>query len=114
MAGASQQHIMERRSHLLAQRLKQRISDTALALQAGSGRIPYRTSLSKGDALDWWAEHRYDDLGKQALQGYSPLDVAKLDSALNQRVQEMQNQGLPVKTSPDISAPPPTGSVSNG
>ena len=92
---SSTQHVLERRSTLLAQRLRQRIDDTVLALQAAGGRIPFKTKLSRGDALEWWAKHRYDALGQQALQSLSPLDVAQLDNALSKNV-AAQTGGLPI------------------
>lgn len=98
---AKSQHVLERRANALAQHMKVRITDVATALQAADGRIPFHTKLSKGDALDWWAKHRYDSLGQKALQGLPPQAVFSLDAALNQRVAQQQETGLPVEGAPD-------------
>ena len=74
---AKQDHILERRANVLAQKMQARIGDMALALQAADGRIPFQTKLSKGDALDWWSQHRYDTLGQQALAGMPPNGCSK-------------------------------------
>lgn len=95
------QHVLERRAAALAQGMKARISDMTLALQAADGRIPFHTKLSKGDALDWWMKHRYDNLGQQALAGMPPQAIFSLDAALNQRVAQQQEQGLPVEGPPE-------------
>lgn len=101
------QHVMERRSHMIAQRLRQRITDMATALQSQDGRIPFRTKLSRNDALDWWTKHRYDGLGAKALAGLDPLTVAKLDNALNEHSKTQADQGLPV----EANVPTETGAA---
>lgn len=103
MAGRTQQHILERRANLIAQKLEQRVQDMTIALQAADGRLPFHTKLSRGDALDWWMKHRYDSLGQQVIQKLPPMAVFNLDAELAKRVEQKQSQGIPIEGPPNQS-----------
>lgn len=90
----SNQHILERRAGLLADKLKKNMNDLTESLQAAGGRIPFKTKLSKGSALDWWAQHRYDQLGQRALSSLDPASIMSLDAELA-KYNQSQDQGLP-------------------
>lgn len=106
MKAKSSQHVLERRANLLSQKMTSRISDLKLSLSAAQGRVPFHTVLAKSDALKWWSQHRYDDLGQKALAGLQPEAVMNLDAALAQYTQQHNEMGMPVETSPtnDIGA----------
>lgn len=92
---AQSQHPLERRAQMLAGKIQGRVADLGQAMQAANGRIPFHTKLSQGTALEWWAQHRYDDLGQQVLQNLDPLDVLHLDRALGEYGAQQEALGLP-------------------
>lgn len=94
------QHPLERRSALLAGKLKERVSTMTASLTAAQGRIPFHTKLPEAQALDWWSKHRYDDIGRQAIASLDPIAIARLDSALTQHAQQKEAMGLPIETDP--------------
>src|SRR5258708_389407 len=95
-----QQHPLERRSALLAGKLKDRVSSMTQSLTAAQGRIPFRTKLPEAQALDWWSKHRYDDIGEKALELLDPMSIARLDSALTQYAQQQEALGMPQVVDP--------------
>lgn len=100
----AQLHALERRAAMAAGALKTRVSTMSQSLMAAQGRIPFHTKLSQANALDWWSQHRYDQLGQQALAGLDPIAVARLDTALTQHAQDKEALGLPVETDPTAMA----------
>lgn len=94
------QHTLERRSALLAEKMRGRINDLKQSLTAPQGRILYRTKMSQSDALNWWAQHRYDQYGQKALAGLDPQSIFQLDAALAQHVNSQEEQGMPQENLP--------------
>ena len=45
---------------------------------------------SKPEALRWWRQHRYDELGQQALQTMDRQAVLELDVALSRQIEAEQ------------------------
>lgn len=91
----SNQHILERRAGMLADRLTKSITDLSTSLQAANGRVPFKTKLSTGTALDWWSKNINTPLGQRALSSLDPLSVMKLHTALSQ-FQNKNEFGMPV------------------
>jgi len=77
-------HLFERRADRLAGRLMARRDLLANALVPAGSRPPFTKQLSKPQALAWWGQHRFDDLGRQVLANMGPEDVLELDQALSQ------------------------------
>src|SRR5438552_8244207 len=106
------QHALERRSTLLAGRIKQRVAALSQSFLAAQGRAPYKDPLSEAEALEWWYKNRYTALGAKALETLQPDAIANLDTALTHYAQQKEMLGLPIVTEP----PPPKtdgGSIPN-
>lgn len=85
------QHPMERRTDLIAQGLKDRVSMLA-DMMLPNGRRVYTTQLNDQKALEFWQKHRFDDMGKAVLATWSPSQVLQLDTRL---MQAQQSEGTP-------------------
>jgi dsDNA-binding SOS-regulon protein len=79
---------LERRAQSLADAMKRRSDLFAEALRPSGQRPPFTKQLNQQDALKFWMAHRYDDLGARVLQGMQPADIAELDAALAEKVQQ--------------------------
>ena len=77
-------HRLEARASLLAQRLQERAGILATALKPPGSRPLFTETLSEKDALVFWGQNRYSELGKQILGTWAPEQVAELDAALGQ------------------------------
>lgn len=75
---AQAEHRLEKRSQLLAARIKERGQAIRDAVAAPGQRPPFHVALSKPDALAWWREHFDDDLGQSVLTSWTPDQVAEL------------------------------------
>ncbi len=85
---------LERRSHLLAERLKE-YKRAFSEIIAPPGQPPaFSTRLSKSEALVWWREHYNDDLGAKALKRMSPLEILELTQELSRANEEMMFGGI--------------------
>ncbi len=84
-------HRFERRSQMLASRM--RAQTDALALQMGAGsRPPFTEAMTRNESLAWWREHRHDEWGKTVLERYTPLDIVRLDAELGAHI-DAERQG---------------------
>jgi hypothetical protein len=77
---------VEQRVSALAGGIRTAISTIADTLRPPGGRAPFTQRLSRTDALDWWAQHRRDELGAAALQAMPPQAIAQLDVELGQHM----------------------------
>lgn len=92
----SAEHRLEKRSQLLAARLKERVASIRDAVAAPGQRPPFHVALPKNEALAWWREHFDTDLGKQVMSTWTPDQIADLQVEMSRAQQ------------PDIGlAPPP-------
>lgn len=83
---------------------------------ASQGRIPFHTQLPQAQALEWWAQHRYDGMGAQVLANLNPTAIANLDTALTQHAQNKEAIGLPQETNalPGPAPDPTQGGMPSG
>lgn len=77
----AESHRLERRSDLLASRMRDASDRFARQLGAGE-RPPFTTAMTKSESLAWWRQHRYDEQGQQALSRLQPWEVMRLDADL--------------------------------
>jgi hypothetical protein len=87
---AGYEYRVERRARLLGEAMKQRATLFAEFLRPPGERPPFTQLLQEPIALKFWREHRYDDIGARVLANMKPVDIAELDSALTQHVEEQQ------------------------
>jgi hypothetical protein len=78
------EHRLETRAHLLAERLSHEKATIVEALRPEGKRTLFSKQLSKPEALKFWQQHRFDEIGAQVLARMSPSDVMELDAALTQ------------------------------
>lgn len=72
------EHRLERRSRLLAQRMRD--ASDRLAKQFGEGeRKPFTTAMTKSESLAWWRKERHTEAGAKALATMKPWEIAQLD-----------------------------------
>jgi len=103
------QHALERRSALLAGKIKERTSALAQSFTAAQGRAPYKTKMSQAEAMEWWTKNRYTAQGAQVLANLPEVAVAALDKELTLHAQAQEALGLPTVTEP--GTPPPEGGM---
>lgn len=84
-------HPLERRSNALAQALKERV-DLLATMMRPDGRPIFHQRLNDQKALEFWQKHRFDDLGKQVMVGWTPDQVMALDQRL---MAAQQSEGTP-------------------
>jgi hypothetical protein len=97
----STEHRLEKRSEMLASRM--RAYTDALAKQLGEGdRPPFTEALTRTESLTWWRAHRDDDFGRAVLERMRPLDVARLDVELARFVEGDQT-GLSSGAPPEVA-----------
>lgn len=77
-------HVLERRAHMLSDRISARITTIRNAIAPEGARPPFTEQLSKPDALSWWQQHFHDDLGQKVKASMSPESVMELTKALSQ------------------------------
>ena len=82
MAGNTE-NMLERRVASLSAAIQARRQLYADALRPKGQRPAFTQQLSRPEALAWWQQHRYDDLGKQVLANMQPDGVMELDLALS-------------------------------
>ena len=75
---------LERRAQLLSTRIHERINAVTAALAPPGQRRPFTVEHTRSDALSWWQDNRYSDVGTRVLKGWAVEDIAELDSALSQ------------------------------
>ncbi len=76
-------HILERRSYMLAERIGSRIDTIRNAVAPEGTRPPFSEQLSKPEALRWWKEHFHDDLGQRVKANMTPEAQMELTQALS-------------------------------
>ena len=81
---AEAEHMIERRADLLAQKMQRRVQVLSQFLKPDGQRPPFTKQLNNEDAMRFWMQHRYDEIGAQVLQNLQPHDIAELDAALAQ------------------------------
>ena len=79
----AEEHLLERRVTALADAIRNRRQLLANALMPASKRPLFTKQLSKPEALAFWQQHRFDDVGKQVLANMQPEDIMELDLALD-------------------------------
>lgn len=84
------EHRLERVSHLLAQGIVHRKETIRDALLPDGDRPPWSKQFSRPDALRFWSEHRYDDVGKKYLDRMTVDTILDLDRALAEYYQQQQ------------------------
>lgn len=76
------QHRLEKRSSLLAARVKEQVAATRDAVAAPGERPPFTTEMTRAQALEFWSRERHTPLGTSILRGWGPDKIAELDAAL--------------------------------
>ena len=89
---AEHEHLIERRVSALADAILARKQLITSALMPVSQRPLFTKQLSKTEALSFWQEHRFDDIGQQVLANMQPEDVMELDLALSQANESVGNE----------------------
>ena len=84
---------IERVAQKLGQKARARVSFLRDAVRPPGQRPPFTTQLTGAEAVDWWSQHRYDDLGQRVLQNYSQEQVAELDAELNAAAEQRMMGG---------------------
>lgn len=84
-------HTLERRSHLLAERIKSRVRMIADSITPKGERIPYTVQMSKAEALQFWQKNINTPTGKRLLEQMPPLDQLELQQALFHATQEVED-----------------------
>lgn len=85
---ADHQHILERRSDLLATALSRRIDAIVESLSPPGQQPAFTTQKSKREALLWWQQHWNDDLGKKVKARLDPESLLQLSIMLGQNQQQ--------------------------
>lgn len=80
----SPQHPLEQRAALLGAAVKQRVHALSNGITPKGTRPPFTRRYSTAEALRWWMEHRYDQLGLNLITRMTPIQVARLDAWLAQ------------------------------
>lgn len=75
---------------MLADKMQHRVMVLSQFMAPQGQRPPFTKQLEDQTALKWWSQHRYDEFGARVLQGMSPTDIAELDSALAQNIDQKQ------------------------
>ncbi len=78
------EHPLEKRVKALSEAIKSRRELYANALRPPGSRPAFTQQFSQQQALAWWREHRYDDLGQRVVDRMSPQNIMELDQALSQ------------------------------
>jgi hypothetical protein len=91
---AEPEHVIERRSRLLSQKMASRVTMLRNFIAPPGARPPFTKQMQNDMALQWWKVHRYDEIGSRVLTMMQPADIAELDSALIERqVAEQNSEG---------------------
>lgn len=83
---------LERRSHLIADGLKARISTIAQTLTPKGEAAPYMERQSREKALAWWSKHYTDELGQQVLAQMKPAEILALNTEISRYAAEQQGE----------------------
>lgn len=78
-----QNHPLERRSAMLADALGKRV-DLMATMMRPDNRPIFHQRLSEPDAVRFWRQHRFDDLGKAVMSSWTPDQILNLDTRLMQ------------------------------
>jgi hypothetical protein len=78
------EHILERRTRMLADKIRHRIEVYKDMLRPHGGKPPWTKQLTNEEALVFWRKHRYSELGGRLLSGMSKRQVLQLDQWLAQ------------------------------
>ncbi len=84
------QHRLERRATLLAGAIQRQLRIISTVVGPPGERPPFTRQLSAPDAMKWWREHRFDEMGL-AMMSKLPVDKQlELDVALSRNIEEEQ------------------------
>lgn len=86
-------HVMERYAERLAGKLSSHIDMLSDFIAPPGQRLPFTQQLSKRAALDFWKQHRYDEIGKPWLDRMDAQSVMELDNALSRANEAILLQG---------------------
>lgn len=81
------EHTIERRAAMLATKMQQRVDILRDFMRPEGARPPFTQLLQEQRAMQFWAAHRYDELGARVLQNMTPQHIAELDAALAQSLE---------------------------
>ncbi len=91
---------------MLGDAIKQRVHTLATSMTPEGGRPPFTRRMTAAEALHWWLQHRYDQLGMALVQQMQPQQVAALDAWLAQAMNvQPQPQAMPQKLTVPPGAP---------
>lgn len=88
---------------MLGDAIKKRVHTLATSMTPEGGRPPFTRRMTVAEALRWWLQHRYDQLGMPLVQQMQPQDVAALDAWL---AQAMNTQPQPQAQAQKLAVPP--------
>lgn len=93
-----QDHRLEKRARLLAQRMRGLSEGLAQQLSGPGDRALFAKRLTSAESLAWWREHRDDAYGKAVIQRWMAQDPAggmvalqQLDAALANQIEAEQS-----------------------
>ncbi len=77
-------HVLERRLQMLAGRISKERGLLSAAFKASGNRPLFSTKVPEREAIEFWLEHRDDDIGDKVLKTMAPEDILELDTRLAQ------------------------------
>lgn len=88
------EHPLERRSRLLGERAKHNREILAESFRGSRGRPLFTKRVPEREALVFWREHRFDQIGFQRLALLSPIERLELDNWLTREteIERIQQQ----------------------
>lgn len=85
------EHIIDRRTRLLAEAILHEVDVRAAILSPVGGRPPFTDQITTEESFRFWSKQRYEPAGKAAVGRMTPTQVAELDAWLAQEVNARQN-----------------------
>lgn len=89
---ADVEHVLDRRSKLLAEAILHNIAVMVSILKPTGGAAPFTDQLTSADALAWWKKNRYEAEGKAVASRLSPQQVAEIDAWLARELNKPTGQ----------------------
>ena len=69
---------------MLSSAIKNRTKAITYGITPKGSRPPFTRKYSAAEAMQWWMQHRYDQLGMGLVASMTPMQVAQLDAWLAQ------------------------------
>lgn len=69
---------------MLAHAIEDRVKAIQYGVTPKGANPPFTRKQSASETLQWWIQHRYDELGMSVVATMTPMQVAQLDAWLAQ------------------------------